>query len=113
MGCVKLQTIRLNPIKDSGVATINCFVFQASVSWPLPFLLCINVPDQPIKFCKVHHFVDDTNLLCLCNSIKKLNKLVDADLNLKDLVNWLIGNKILVNVKKPEMLIFKLKKKKL
>ena len=45
-----------------------------------------------MKFCKVHHFADDFNLLCLGNSIKKLNKLVNADL--KRLVNWLNANKI-------------------
>ena len=50
-----------------------------------------------MKFCKVHHFADDNNLLCQNNSIKKLNKLVNADL--KKLVNWLNGNKISLNVK--------------
>ena len=48
--------------------------------------------------------VHDTNLLCLSNSIKKLNKLVNADL--KHLFNWLNANKISVNVKKTEMEIF-------
>ena len=33
----------------------------------------------------VHHFADDTNLICLSKSIKKLNKLVNA--YLKYLVN--------------------------
>ena len=64
-----------------------------------------------MKVCKVHHFADDTNLLCLSNSIKKLNKQVNA--NLKHLVNWLNANKISLNVKKSEMVIFKSKQKKL
>ena len=51
-----------------------------------------------MKFCKVHHFADDANLLCLSNYIKKLNKLVNTDL--KHLVKWLNANKILLNVKK-------------
>ena len=59
---------------------------------------------------KVHHFADDTNLLCISNSIKKLNKLVNADL--KHLVNWLNANKISLNVKKTEMVTFKPKQKK-
>ena len=50
------------------------------------------------KFCKVHHFADDTNLLCLSNSIEKLNKLVNADL--KHPVNRLNANKSFLNVKK-------------
>ena len=83
---------------DSGLTTINCGVPKGSVPGPLLFLLYINDLNQAIKFCKVHHFADDTNLLCLSNSIKKLNKLVNADL--KHLVNWLNANKISLNVKK-------------
>ena len=67
-------------------------------------LLYINDLNQAIKFCKVYHFADDTNLLCLSNSMKKLNKLVNADL--KHLGNWLNANKILLNVKKTEQVIF-------
>ena len=62
------------------------------------------------KICKVHHFANDTNLLSLSNSIKKLNKLVSADL--KHLVIWLNANKISLNVKKTEMVTFKSKQKK-
>ena len=70
---------------DSGLATINCGVSEGSVLGPLLFLLYINDLNHAIKFCKFDHFADDTNLLCLGNSIKKLNKLVNADL--KCLVN--------------------------
>ena len=96
---------------ESGLAALNCGVPQGSVLGPLLFLLYINDLNQAIKFCKVHHFADDTNLLCLSNSIKKLNKLVNADL--KYLVNWLNANKISLNVKKTEVVIFKSKKKKI
>ena len=85
-------------------------VSQGSVLGPLLFLFYINVLNQAIKFCKVHHFADDTNLICLGNFIKKLNKLVNTDLT--RLVNWLNANKILVNVKKTEMAILKSKQKK-
>ena len=95
---------------ESGLAALNCGVPQGSVLGPLLFLLYINDLNQAIKFCKVHHFADDTNLLCLSNSIKKMNKLVNADL--KHLVNWLNANKISLNVKKTEMVIFKSKQKK-
>ena len=59
---------------DSSLTSINCGILQGSVLGPLLFLLYINDLNQVIKFCKVHHFADDTNLLCLSNSIKKLNK---------------------------------------
>ena len=48
-------------------------------------LVYINNLNQEMKSCKVHHFADDTDLLCLSNSIKQLNKLVNA--NLKHLFN--------------------------
>ena len=95
---------------EPGLAAINCGVPQGSVLGPLLFLLHLNDLNQAIKFCKVHHFPDDTNLLCLSSNIKKLNKLVNADL--KRLVNWLNANKISLNVKKTEMVIFKSKQKK-
>ena len=83
--------------------TVNTFNnYFASIAepvlGPLLFLLYINDPNQVIKFCKVHHFADDTNLLCLSNSIKKLKKLVNADL--KHLANSLNTNKISLNVNK-------------
>ena len=83
---------------ESGLAAINCGVPQGAVLGPILFLLYINDLNQAIKFCKVHHFADDTNLLCLSNSIKKLNKLVNADL--KHLLHWLNANNISLNVKK-------------
>ena len=95
---------------DSGITTINCGVPQGSALGPLLFLLYLNDLNQAMKFCKVHHLADDTNLLCLSDSIKKLNKLVNTDV--KHLVNWLNANKISLNVKKTEMVIFKSDQKK-
>ena len=83
---------------DSGLPAINCSIPQGSAVAPLLFLFHISNVNQAIKFCKVHPFADDTNLLCLSDSIKKLNKLVNA--NRKYLVNWLNANKISLNVKK-------------
>ena len=124
MEFVEFQTIGLNPINlivvsmyisingyDSGLATINCGVPQGSVLGPLLFWLNITDLNQGIKFCKFHHFADDTNLLCLGNSIKKLNQLVNV--NLKHLVNWLNANKTSLSVKKTEMVIFKSKAKEI
>ena len=83
---------------QSGFAAINCGVPKRSALGPLLFLLYMNDLNQAIKFCKVHHFADDNNILSLSTSIKKLNKLVNADL--KHLVNWLNANNTSPNVKK-------------
>ena len=94
---------------ESGIAALNSGVPQESVLGPLLFLLYINDLNQAIKFYKFHDFADDPNLLCLSNSIKKLSKLVHADL--KHLANRLNANKSSLNVKKTEMVIFKSKQK--
>ena len=69
----------------------------------------MNDLNQAIKFCKVHHFANDTNLLYLGKSIKKLNKLINFDL--RNLLYWLRANKISLNIKKTELIIVKSKQK--
>ena len=83
---------------------ISYGVPQGSVLGPL-FLLYINDLHTAIKFCTVHHFADDTNLLHISKSIKKLNKFVNFDL--EDLSNWLNANKISLNVSKTELIMSK------
>ena len=48
---------------ESGLADINSGVPKGYVLGPLLFLLYINDLNQKIKFCKAHHFADDTTLL--------------------------------------------------
>ena len=50
---------------DSGLTKISCGVPQGSVLGTLLVLLYINNLNQAIKYYKVHHFADDTNLLYL------------------------------------------------
>ena len=83
---------------------ISYGVPQGSVLGTL-FLIYINDLHTAIRFCKVHHFVGDTNLRHISKSIKKLNKLVNFDL--KNLSSWLNANRISLNVSKTELIKFK------
>ena len=84
---------------------------QRPVLGPLLSLLYINDLHVVIKHCKVYHFADDTNPLIIHKSLKGLNKLLNIDL--KNLTNWLNADKILLNVSKRELIIFKPKRKPL
>ena len=58
---------------------------------------CLRI-HEAIRYCKVHYFADDTNLIHTNKSVKNLNKLVNHDM--KQLNNWLSANKISHNVEK-------------
>ena len=89
---------------DSSIKPINHGVPQGSVLGPLLFLLYINDLHFAIKNSKVFHFADDTNLLNISNSPKKIQKSVNADL--KILYKWLLANKISLNCDKTEVIFF-------
>ena len=68
--------------QTSDNALIEFGVPQGSVLGPLLFLIYINDLNQAIKFSRVHHFADNTNLLLIDNSLKKINKHINHDLKL-------------------------------
>ena len=100
----RTQFVSINGF-DSNVNAICCDVPQGSILGPLLFVIYINDLHFAIKYCKVHHFADDTNLLNFNNSIKKIKKQVGHDL--KYLSNWLNANKIYLNFSKTEVVLFK------
>ena len=89
---------------DSNTKPIIHGVPQGSVLGPLLFLIYINDLHMAITNSKVFHFADDTNLLNISDSPKKLQKSVNADL--KILYNWLLANKISLNCDKTEIIFF-------
>ena len=79
-------------------ASINYCVPQSSIFEPLLSLIYISDLNHAIKFCKVHHFTDDTNLIHFSKSVNKLHKYINIDMEI--LTNLLSTNKISLNVKK-------------
>ena len=84
---------------------------QGSILEPLLFLIYINALHAAIKYSEGHHFADDTNLLNFNSCVKSINKQVSYDL--KNLSNWLKGNKISLNVGKIELVVITSSKKQL
>ena len=71
----RTQFVTINGFK-SDLKEINCGVLQGSILGPMLFLIYINDLHYSIKFCKDHHFDDDTNLINFNSSIKVIIKQV-------------------------------------
>ena len=82
---------------------------QGSVLGPLLFLIYINDLNKAIKFSTTHHFADDTSILFVGKSLKKIQKYINYDLRF--LCKWLQANKISLNASKTELIIFRDPKK--
>ena len=89
---------------DSGIKYMKHGVPQGSVLGPLLFLIYINDLNKAIKYSKVYHFADYTNLLKISNSPSQLRSQINIDLKL--LYKWLLANKISLNCAKTESIIF-------
>ena len=89
---------------DSDHLPIQHGVPQGSVLGPLLFLIYINDLQVAIKHSSVYHFADDTNLMNINTSPKRMQKQVNLDL--KSLYQWLQANKISLNCSKTELIFF-------
>jgi len=103
------QTTLINQ-KISGKNDMVLGVPQGSVLGPLLFLLYINDISAISKTLQFHLFADDTNILYSNKCLKSLEKKMNDEL--KKLYEWLITNKLTLNIKKSNFVIFSSLRKK-
>ena len=84
---------------------------QGSVLGPLLFLIYINDISNSSDKLKFYLFADDTNLLYADKNLKSLESTVNAEIF--RVYNWLIANKLSLNIKKSNFVIFRPRQKKL
>ena len=81
---------------------------QGSVLGTLLFLLYINDLHINVKYAKTYHFIDDTSVIFSSTSLEIFSKWINKDLY--NLSNWLKANKVSLDVKKTELVIFRSRK---
>jgi hypothetical protein len=77
---------------------------QESVLGPLLFLLYVNDIQNCSNKLNFYLFADDTNMLYSDKNLKSLEKPVNTELN--GLYYWLTANKLTLNIKKSNFVIF-------
>ena len=90
------------------VKQILTWIRQGLILGSSIFLICLNNLHKSIRFSKTHHFADHTSIIQSNPLLEKLSKQVNKDL--LNLSNWLKANKLSLNVKKTEFVIFGPKK---
>lgn len=94
----------------SSAQTITCGVPQGSILGPLFFLLYINDIDMVSDMVDLILFADDTNVF---SSHKDLQCLIEIITNEIDkLSKWFIANKLSLNIKKTNLMVFQPRQKK-
>ena len=95
---------------NSDIMHISTGVPQGSVLGPLFFLLYINDIVKCLTHAKATLFADDTSLLVHHKDIKILKQ--QAELDLKNVYDWLVANKLSLSWEKTNFIIFHTHKKK-
>ena len=97
------QYVSIGSIKSDDTL-ITHGVSQGSVLGPLLFLLYINDFNKCSNVFDFHIFVDDTNLFYSNSNLAKLDSIVNF--NLRMVSDWLMANKVSLNIDKTNFIIF-------
>ena len=104
------QTIEIDSYISSK-ESLSCGVPQGSVLGPLLFLLYINDITKASDIFNFFLFADDTNLLYANKDLDLLESTVNAELI--KVCDWITANKLTLNIKKSNFVIFRPRQKKL
>ena len=104
----RIQYAKVNgTISDSRIT--RCGVPQGSILGPLLFIIYINDLSKYITECHVNLYADDTALYIESPSYIEL--ILSLRLELETLSQWMLANKLTLNVRKTKFLIFGTKPK--
>ena len=90
---------------SSTYLNITCGVPQGSIMGQRLLLIYTNDMHNAVRHSIVHHFAEDTNLLCAGRNPSLLRKKMNEDLKL--IFEWLCTNRLSLNVSKSVFIIFK------
>ena len=102
------QTTEVNNVVSEAETTL-CGVPQGSVLGPLLFLLYINDIYKSSSLFAFYLFADDTSIILANNNLKELETLVNRELG--NVNEWLKANKLSLNIKKSNFVIFRPRQK--
>ena len=95
----------------SDKAAVGCGVPQGSILGPLLFLLYVNDIHRCSNKFRFYLFADDTNILYADKNLRDLETIVNIEL--QNVYNWLTANKLTLNIKKSNFVIFRPYQKRL
>ena len=96
--------------QNSEVHNVNIGVPQGSTLGPLLFLIYVNDMKNSSSILEFIQFADDTTILFTCSKFEVLKSTLEAEGN--KVVEWLIANKLLINLTKTQSMLFTFKRHK-